>query len=148
VKLGPNPKFVQHANARASDKDVRSSCVSLSSLVPAIAGDVQTRMSVLRGRGTTGFSFLMGIRPQTKSEPLKRKAIMEMNTTLSKENLKFLSEVSLVAGLLSVLASIFTWFSTKDQDRGHAERFGIFIGLWVPSLLILSNRLSRLSEEE
>jgi hypothetical protein len=71
-----------------------------------------------------------------------------MNSTLSKENLKFFSEVSLVAGLLAILASIFTWFSTKDADRGHAERFGIFIGLWVPSLLILSNRLSRLADEK
>jgi hypothetical protein len=71
-----------------------------------------------------------------------------MNTTLSTDNLKLLSEVSLAAGLLSIAASIATWVSKKDQDRGHAERFGIFIGLWVPSLLILSNRLSRLAEEQ
>ena len=36
----------------------------------------------------------------------------------------------------------------EGEDRAHAERFGIFIGLWVPSLLILSNRLSRLAEEQ
>jgi uncharacterized membrane protein len=72
---------------------------------------------------------------------------METNTSLSKENLKFLSEISLVAGLLSIIASIVTWFSKREDDQAHAERFGIFIGLWVPSLLILSNRLSRLAEE-
>ena len=71
-----------------------------------------------------------------------------MNTNLSTENLRLLSDVSLVAGLVSIVASIATWVSKKDQDRAHAERFGIFIGLWVPSLLILSNRLSRLSEEQ
>jgi hypothetical protein len=71
-----------------------------------------------------------------------------MNTNLNTENLKLLSDVSLVAGLVSILASIGTWVSKRDQDRAHAERFGIFIGLWVPSLLILSNRLSRLAEEQ
>jgi hypothetical protein len=71
-----------------------------------------------------------------------------MNTKLSTENLKHLSDISFVAGLASVAASIATWVSRRDQDRAHAERFGIFIGLWVPSLLILSNRLSRLAEEQ
>ena len=71
-----------------------------------------------------------------------------MNTKLNAESLRHLSGVSLVAGLVSIVASIATWVSTKDQDRAHAERFGIFIGLWVPSLLILSNRLSRLAEEQ
>ncbi len=71
-----------------------------------------------------------------------------MNTKLSAENLKHLSDVSLIAGLVSIAASIATWVTSKDKDRAHAERFGIFIGLWVPSLLILSNRLSRLAEEQ
>jgi len=71
-----------------------------------------------------------------------------MNTKLNKESLKQLSGASFIAGLISILASIATWVSRKDQDRAHAERFGIFIGLWVPSLLILSNRLSRLAEEQ
>ena len=71
-----------------------------------------------------------------------------MNTKLSTENLRHLSDVSLVAGVISIVISIATWFSKKDQDRAHAERFGIFIGLWVPSLLILSNRLSRFAEEQ
>ena len=59
-----------------------------------------------------------------------------------------LSDVSLVDGFISIAVSIATWVSRKDQDRPHAERFGIFIGLWVPSLLILSNRLARLAEEQ
>jgi hypothetical protein len=71
-----------------------------------------------------------------------------MNTKLNTQDLKHLSDISLVAGLLSIVASIATWVSRKDEDRAHAERFGIFIGLWVPSLLILSNRLSRLAEEQ
>ena len=59
-----------------------------------------------------------------------------------------LSDVSLVAGFISIAISIATWVSRKDQDHAHAERFGIFVGLWVPSFLILSNRLSRLAEEQ
>jgi hypothetical protein len=73
---------------------------------------------------------------------------VKMNTNLNTENLRHLSGVSLVAGLISIVASIATWVSRKGEDRAHAERFGIFIGLWVPSLLILSNRLSRLAEEQ
>jgi hypothetical protein len=69
-----------------------------------------------------------------------------MNAELDKNKLKLLSHVSLVAGLFSIAASIATWHSTKDQYRAHAERFGIFIGLWVPSFLILSQRLARLAE--
>jgi hypothetical protein len=71
---------------------------------------------------------------------------MEITKNLNKENLRTLSDVALLAGLLSIVVSIGTWFSTKEQDRSHAERFGIFVGLWVPSLLILSNRLSRAAD--
>ena len=73
---------------------------------------------------------------------------MNTENVVNAENLKTLSGISLAAGLLSIVASIATWVSRKDEDRAHAERFGIFIGLWVPSLLILSNRLSRLAEEQ
>jgi hypothetical protein len=71
---------------------------------------------------------------------------MEITKNLNKENLRTLSDVALVAGLLSIVASIATWFSSKEEDRSHAERFGIFVGLWVPSFLILSNRLSRAAD--
>ena len=29
----------------------------------------------------------------------------------------------------------------------HAERFGIFVGLWAPTLLILSNRFDRFADK-
>ncbi|HEX8373141.1 MAG TPA: hypothetical protein VF585_10200 [Chthoniobacterales bacterium] len=66
---------------------------------------------------------------------------------VSQENLKTASDVSLFLGFLSIIASIFTWFTAKGEDRAHGERFGIFVGLWVPSFFILSNRLSRKAEE-
>jgi len=40
------------------------------------------------------------------------------------------------ASMLSVLLSILTWNSRKGDDQSHAERFGIFIGLWAPTLAV------------
>jgi len=40
------------------------------------------------------------------------------------------------ASLISVLLSILTWNSRKNEDQAHAERFGIFIGLWAPTLAV------------
>ena len=67
--------------------------------------------------------------------------------TLSTDNLRLISDLSLVLGFASIIGSIVAWFSTKGADKAGAERFGIFIGLWVPSFFILSNRLSRKADE-
>ncbi|MBW0000563.1 MAG: hypothetical protein JO015_15805 [Verrucomicrobia bacterium] len=70
------------------------------------------------------------------------------NIPLNKETLKLASDLSLAAGFLSIAASIISWFSRRSEDRAHAERFGIFIGLWVPSLFALSHRLARAAAEQ
>ena len=44
-----------------------------------------------------------------------------------------------VASLVSVAASIGTWVTVGDADPAHAERFGIFIGLWAPTLMGIAN---------
>ena len=66
---------------------------------------------------------------------------------LTTDNLRLISDVSLVLGFASIIGSIVAWFSTKGADPARGERFGIFIGLWVPSFFILSNRLSRKADE-
>ncbi len=43
-----------------------------------------------------------------------------------------------VASLVSVGASIYVWVSA-GADPAHAERFGIFVGLWAPTLMGLAN---------
>ena len=43
-----------------------------------------------------------------------------------------------VASLVSVAASIGVWVSAGG-DPAHAERFGIFVGLWAPTLMGLAN---------
>ena len=49
-----------------------------------------------------------------------------------------------VLGFLSVIASIATWAQRKGaQDEAHAERFGIFVGLWAPTFFALGNAISR-----
>jgi hypothetical protein len=45
----------------------------------------------------------------------------------------------LIAGFLCIPASIAIWFFYQGNDPAHAERFGIFVGLWAPTFFILSN---------
>ena len=66
---------------------------------------------------------------------------------INKGNLYLLSDVSLALGFASILISIAAWFTAKRDDEARGERLGIFIGLWVPSFFILSNRLARKADE-
>ena len=50
-----------------------------------------------------------------------------------------LSKFCFSASLVSVAVSIATWVFVGDTDPAHAERFGIFIGLWAPTLMGLAN---------
>lgn len=65
----------------------------------------------------------------------------------NRENLRMLSDVCLYLGFLSIVASVVTWSTASRENQAYGERFGIFIGLWVPSFFILSNRLSRKADE-
>jgi hypothetical protein len=70
-----------------------------------------------------------------------------MNST----QLKTVSLVCLVLGFLSIAASIAIWYLTggKTPDlQAHSERFGIFVGLWAPTFMILSNRFDRYAENK
>jgi hypothetical protein len=53
---------------------------------------------------------------------------------------KVLGKVCFYAGFISIAASILIWFLNKEPDLAHGERFGIFVGLWAPTLFALSNR--------
>ncbi|MFZ4766090.1 MAG: hypothetical protein ACOYMN_14160 [Roseimicrobium sp.] len=61
-----------------------------------------------------------------------------------------MSTVCFQAGMLSIILSIgIWWFLNSDiaEEKAHAERFGIFVGLWAPTLLILSNRFDRYADK-
>ena len=70
---------------------------------------------------------------------------------LSKKTLGMLSNLCFVLGFVSILGSIFMWWITKGDSSiaamAHAERFGIFVGLWAPTFFILSSRLDRYADK-
>jgi hypothetical protein len=66
---------------------------------------------------------------------------------VNKARLKVLSHVCFVLGFVSILGSILIWWITKEPDPAYGERFGIFVGLWVPTFFSLSNRLDRYAEK-
>lgn len=49
----------------------------------------------------------------------------------------------LVAGAASILGSIAIWAYVREpndlEKKAHAQRFGIFVGLWAPTFFILAN---------
>ena len=50
------------------------------------------------------------------------------------------SDVLHLAALGSIAGSILTWRAAKSSgDTAHAERFGIFIGLWAPTFFALAD---------
>lgn len=62
---------------------------------------------------------------------------------------KSLSTLCFVLGFASIVGSIAIWFMTGGEaaeSKAHAERFGIFVGLWAPTFFALSGRLERYSD--
>lgn len=57
----------------------------------------------------------------------------------------------MVAGGVSLTASVLTWLIAKARSGSEAqasgERAGIFIGLWVPSLLLAAAFLTRKADD-
>ena len=57
------------------------------------------------------------------------------------QSIGFSSNLAYLASLASIIGSIVIWFSNKGDDPPHAERFGIFVGLWAPTFAILGRAL-------
>jgi hypothetical protein len=71
-------------------------------------------------------------------------------STMNRHVCRVISTICFISGMLSILGSIAVWwFLDRDtpEAAAHAERFGIFIGLWAPTLLILSNRFDRYADK-
>ena len=54
-----------------------------------------------------------------------------------------LSNICFIASLVSVMVSIATWVLISPEDPAHGERFALFIGLWAPTLMGMSNHYKR-----
>jgi len=77
-------------------------------------------------------------------------------TTMSNHACKTLGTLCFILGFASIVGSIAIWFytgGTASEDpaiaadaKAHAERFGIFVGLWAPTFFILSNRFDRFAK--
>ncbi len=59
----------------------------------------------------------------------------------SLKNVGLSSDMAYIASLASVGLSIAIWSVKKQEGRAEAERFGIFVGLWAPTLAIFANAL-------
>ena len=60
------------------------------------------------------------------------------------KNCLCLHKITFILGFLSIIASIAIWFLSKGsaiESIAHAERFGIFVGLWAPTFFALSGCL-------
>lgn len=53
-------------------------------------------------------------------------------------------------GFASIAASIGVWAAARGDsstaEQAHAERFGIFVGLWAPTFFILADQIARRAE--
>ena len=56
------------------------------------------------------------------------------------------SDMAYAATAGSILLSIGIWSAYKNDEPGHAERFGIFVGLWAPTFAILGLALEMQEE--
>ncbi len=64
-----------------------------------------------------------------------------MSIMKSLKNVGLTSNVAYAASLASVVLSIAIWSVKKNETRAEAERRGIFVGLWAPTLAIFANAL-------
>lgn len=69
---------------------------------------------------------------------------------LSKEQkLRIASESCMIGGGLSLVGAVATWMAGgRGENRAETQRLGIFIGLWVPSLLLTASYLTRKADDE
>jgi len=68
---------------------------------------------------------------------------------MNSKQFKLLSAICFYLGFVSIIGSIAIWFltgGTTPESLAHGERFGIFVGLWAPTFLILSNRFDRFAD--
>jgi hypothetical protein len=52
------------------------------------------------------------------------------------------SDIAYGAGVLSILGAIAAW-AMRKKNVAHAERLGIFIGLWAPTFMIIGSGLQQ-----
>ena len=68
-----------------------------------------------------------------------------MSTVISKvRQWGVTSDMAYLAGFASILGSFAAWRGSRDlekADHDRADRWGIFVGLWAPTIIGLGNAL-------
>lgn len=58
----------------------------------------------------------------------------------------------MAASGVSLVSSVLIWIKSaqlaEPLDRANGERLGIFVGLWVPSLILMASYLTRKADDE
>jgi hypothetical protein len=75
---------------------------------------------------------------------------MEYHATMNPHICRTMSTLCFQAGIFSIILSVWIWWflnGDNAEQKAHAERFGIFVGIWAPTLLILSNRFDRYADK-
>lgn len=73
---------------------------------------------------------------------------------VNKHNARLLSKIVLGLGFLSIIGSLASWVSSRsaassnnpNMDASTGERMANFLGLWPPTLFILSNVIDHWSD--
>jgi len=64
---------------------------------------------------------------------------------------RVLSNIFFGLGFVAIVVALVVWASARGmmtpEAMAHGERFAIFVGLWAPTLFILSNRLDRFADK-
>ncbi len=82
----------------------------------------------------------MEIQPLTKAATTLKNA--------DPATLRLVSDVCFVGGFSSIALSLVAWGVRRaTANEGHAERLGIFVGLWAPTFFILSDRFERYARQ-
>ncbi len=77
------------------------------------------------------------------------KPVCTLRSLSRAQKLRLASEACIVGGGLSLVGAVATWASGAwKADKAGTERLGIFVGLWVPSLLLLGSYLTRKADDE
>jgi hypothetical protein len=70
---------------------------------------------------------------------------------MSDKFLRLLSKLCFVLGFVSIIGSIIMWKIALGDGSpeviAHAERWGIFVGLWVPSFFAVSICFDRYADK-
>ena len=66
---------------------------------------------------------------------------------MKEQAFKILSGVCLTAGYASIVGSLVLWGTGRARNDIRLQNDGLFVGLWVPSFFILSDRLELAAHE-